>query len=281
MTKALASYMFTRALRRVGRALFPRRFPKIVTLGAPEGVPLRFRVHGPREQQALARSGWEEETWVRFLSLLRPSDVVFDVGANVGLYALAAGRLLSSGNVYAFEPDPEIRSHLAQNVALNDLTNVEIIDWAAGDREGVVEFYTDGSEGFSPSFIRERVAGAPTRKITVATTTLDAAIERREVSLPSVLKIDVEGAEHVCLCGAGRLLHGEYGPPPRLVCLEVHPQSLRRMGSSPKGVVRLMADAGYEETWRRHRANEIHCFFSVAEQPSRKPGSTDDSDRFL
>src|SRR5687768_7123297 len=55
---------------------------------------------------------------------LRAGMTVYDLGANVGLYTLAAARAVGAeGRVYAFEPLPRNVSYLKRHLALNKLTN--------------------------------------------------------------------------------------------------------------------------------------------------------------
>lgn len=76
------------------------------------------------------------------LRVLKPGDVVADVGANIGFFSVLAGLLVGdSGHVIAFEPESECRAKLAANVERNDLRNVVIKDGAATDCDGPITLY--------------------------------------------------------------------------------------------------------------------------------------------
>ena len=64
---------------------------------------------------------WEGATLGIFSRLLEDAEIVFDVGAYIGVYALLAGLYESSKLVYAFEPMPDIADVLRRNVAVNGL----------------------------------------------------------------------------------------------------------------------------------------------------------------
>ena len=69
---------------------------------------------------------------------------VFDVGANVGPYALVAARRVGDrGSVHAFEPTPKSAAGLRRNVGLNGLTNVVVNEVAVSDTAGEVNLYLD------------------------------------------------------------------------------------------------------------------------------------------
>jgi len=239
-------------------------FPRIVKVKCPGGPRLRFRLHNSVEQNRIVEKGGEEETWAAFLRLLKPDDVVYDIGASVGIYSVAAGAMLPSSRVVAFEPDPETRSHLQANVSLNGLRNVEVIEWAVGDKEGTVELFTDGASGWAPSLFAKQIAKAPKGKIQVQQRSLDACIASGELPPPSVMKIDIEGAEGLCLRGSRKLLAGSFGARPRLVLLEVHPDFLPSLGSSQSEVESILEDHGYVREWSKHRSDQIHCLYKAA-----------------
>ncbi len=236
-----------------------RPYPYQVSLPLPGHEPLRFLIHNPIERYRTVEYGGERTFWEQFLSQLRSDDLLYDIGASVGLFALGAARICK--DVYAFEPDPETRSRLTANAALNNLLNIHMIPWAVSDRAGSVELYSDGAAGFAPSLAKQSRANAPSGSITVATNTLDAAIASGELPLPTVLKIDIEGAEVLCLRGAQRLLAGEFGPPPRLIALELHPPFLPSFGASVADIDALIDPHGYELRESQPRADQEHRWY--------------------
>lgn len=236
-------------------------FPKVVEVECPGGTRLHFRLHNSVEQHRVLEKGGEEEVWSAFLRLLKPGDTVYDIGASVGLYSVAAAAMFRLSRVLAFEPDPETRSHLRANIALNGLQNVQVIEWAIGEQEGTVELFTDGASGFAPSLFAKQTTGAPKGKIQVQQRSLDACVSREELPPPSAMKIDIEGAEVLCLRGSRKLLAGSLGTRPRLVLLEIHPAFLPSLGSSQNEVESILESHGYVREWLRHRNDQVHCLY--------------------
>jgi FkbM family methyltransferase len=155
------------------------------------------------------------------LSILRPGQVVFDIGANVGYYTvLASRRIGSSGRVVACEPFVRNIAYLHRHIQLNRADNVTIIPAACAERAGVGRFVqgTDCAEG-------HLVAGSSSdaRGIDyVATITVDQIVRESGLA-PDLLKVDVEGAEEHVLRGAFETLSSARP----IVLLGVHSSALR------------------------------------------------------
>lgn len=194
----------------------------------------------------------------KFLDVLEPRDIIYDVGASVGLFSIAAASKVPNGSVIAFEPDPETNQRLRANIALNELGNVQVIDWAASASSGKAELYTDGAGGFAPTLRPQNREGAPTGTVEIETRAIDDALFDRHLPLPDVLKVDIEGAEALCLRGCEKLLDGALGSSPRSLFIEVHPQFLPDYDSTEEEVRRLIREAGYTVTWSREREEQEH-----------------------
>ena len=181
---------------------------------------------------------YEPEVWARFLDEVRDGDVVVDIGANVGFYAIAAAQ--RGARVVAFEPDASAARALRRHIRLNRVrAHIEVVPALVG-----------ADDGASVLAQRERsfVSSAATLYLSAETSyqvvprvSLDSAL----VDYPSVavLKIDVEGYELDVLKGARRLLAER---KPRFIMVEVHPWELSTVGATPEDVAHELAAAGYE-----------------------------------
>ena len=131
-------------------------------------------------------------------SLINPGDVVWDVGAHHGYVTLcAAQRVGPTGSVHAFEPSLRNRRLLARHVAWNGFSNVVIHPFALSSYNGEATFGgTDTSKMLHLGGGSERVA----------VRTADSLVTSGAIPAPTVVKIDVEGAEADLLQGAGDLL---------------------------------------------------------------------------
>ncbi|HVM82481.1 MAG TPA: FkbM family methyltransferase [Candidatus Binatia bacterium] len=215
-----------------------------------------FEYNNPTEEIRTARYGLEKDILFQFLDRLRPDDVVLDIGASVGLLAVHSAKIASK--VIAIEPDPETFSRLQRHVQINRLRNVECLPLALADTEGTVTLYSDGASGHAPS-LRGEHPHAPKGTVTVRQTTVDKLFEGPGRPAPTVIKIDIEGAEYLCLKGAARILKGQ--PKPRLLLIEVHPTFLPQFGGKAEDVEPIMADLGYRAVSRTVREEQAHYFF--------------------
>jgi FkbM family methyltransferase len=135
------------------------------------------------------------------LNVLRPDDVVLEVGANIGYYALIEARICKK--VYAVEPHPDNLSRLRKNVALNGFSNIEVQQAAFGATDGTIPLYcSDLSNWHSCREAPKSVSDY----IDVKCMTIDRFVECNES--PTFIKMDVEGYELQVLRGARNTLKG-------------------------------------------------------------------------
>ncbi|HLN16648.1 MAG TPA: FkbM family methyltransferase [Acidimicrobiales bacterium] len=144
-------------------------------------------------------------------SLLSPGDVVFDIGANSGVYTLLAARRVGpEGMVVSLEPNPQMLEVLDRNVRRNRLGNVRLRGLAASDSCAPLAFYEHHRKPNSFSLVPERSSGAPS--FTVLTVDLDRLVEWEGLTRVDFIKMDVEGAEGRVLAGARRVIE-DFRPP--------------------------------------------------------------------
>ncbi len=141
----------------------------------------------------LGHEGIYEEKGVRIM----PGDVVFDLGANVGIFTFfAASRVGPKGKVYAFEPIIEMQNMIEKSKAYNLNGNVvEVAPFAVGDKIEEVDFSFDTA---SESGVGAGSLLANRAKIV----TLDSFIKAHKLQRVDFLKADIEGYEAQMLRGA-------------------------------------------------------------------------------
>jgi FkbM family methyltransferase len=130
------------------------------------------------------------------------SDVVLDIGANIGYYAIMEA--LKADTIYAIEPVPKNVSQLYKNINLNNLKNVSVFSMAIGDRECNSPIYIYPK--LNQCCVNEIVQlGESTGSITVPMTTLDVFVQANGIE-PTVARMDVEGYEYKILRGSHETL---------------------------------------------------------------------------
>ena len=129
-------------------------------------------------------------------------DVVFDCGANLGVFTVLAA--YRGAEVFAFEPIPEARTILRETLKLNPAfaDRVHVIPCALGDEEKTAEFTILEDTLVGSSMVLPQTG----RKMRVPVTTVDAFVEAEGLDAVNFIKADIEGAERQMLAGAGDTL---------------------------------------------------------------------------
>jgi FkbM family methyltransferase len=136
-----------------------------------------------------------------FAQVVKPGDVVLDVGANIGAFTVPLAQIVGdTGGVFAFEPQPFIHNILCGNLALNSLLNVIVNRSIVSSKPGVqpipaIDYRVAGNFG---GFACDEPRG----QIPTNVVTLDAFQLKR----CDFIKIDVEGMERDVLLGAARTI---------------------------------------------------------------------------
>ena len=137
----------------------------------------------------------------------RRASVIFDVGANAGIYSLAAVAEQPDLAVHAFEPTPEIAARLRQTAALNGLQNLKVHEVAVYRDTGQVILNRWRGEFGSNEGMNFITAGSGSLYgELVEAVCLDRFCYEQRIDRIDLLKLDVQGQEHSALVGAMSLL---------------------------------------------------------------------------
>lgn len=173
--------------------------------------------------------------------LLKPDDVYVDVGANIGMHTIAAGRAMHfRGKIFAFEPFEKTSRLLAKTVWINGLAGItEIHQSAVADKAGLMDLHLGSTCGHHSLFPIDLPPADGARAVKVEVVTLDSTLPAgQKVDL---LKIDVEGAELEVLAGAvGTITRNK----DIAVIAEYGPLHLHRTGHSTSQWLKTFADLG-------------------------------------
>jgi len=215
-----------------------------------------FRVNNAIEEFRLVNWGGEKDYVLEMISNLKSDDIFYDIGSSVGLFSIHAANKLSNGKVISFEPDPENQKCLEKNYKLNKLSNYKLMPIAVGEHLDKLELFTSGSNGFSPSL--KKVNGIES-SILVDVNSIDNLIVGKEIPLPTVIKIDIEGAEFIALKGMKNLLASK--EKPRILFIELHPEFLPSFNTTVDEILKFMQQFEYSISENLTRDKQILCKF--------------------
>ena len=150
------------------------------------------------------------ETMKLFLSWLKPDAVYYDIGSNTGYHALIANTIITEGEIYAFEPMPEVRAIFEKHISLNknliSHNSINLSPIAISNKACEVLFSNDVVFREGNTYIKTSdVFSSAKNKIMVPCQSVDGLIQEG-YKAPDVIKIDVEGAEYDVLIGAKNTL---------------------------------------------------------------------------
>ncbi|MFN3889872.1 MAG: FkbM family methyltransferase [Beijerinckiaceae bacterium] len=178
--------------------------------------------------------------WLR--TALRPDDVFLDIGANIGIFSVFAGKHIGpEGHVYACEPHLPTAAQLLQNISANGL----------GDRVSVLSIAASGEDGFAPFLYKRWRQGASGSQLAVeggpgmaqavgselkTALKIDTMVERGVIRPPNLIKIDTDGIEIPITRGMEKLLRSPQRP--RALLIEIQE-------GEHQPQVEFMASCGY------------------------------------
>ncbi len=167
----------------------------------------------------------EPETLEWIERYFQPGDIMYDIGANIGLYSLfAAKRLHEQCKVYAFEPEALNHAKLSRNIHLNGLSGAVLPCFVAvTDTLCFDEFYLNPDNFEKPAYGKDLVPGSalhsfgaaedcngrsflPFHRQGTVGVPLDHLWREWGLDFPNHVKIDVDGLEEKIIAGASQTL---------------------------------------------------------------------------
>ena len=191
------------------------------------------------ERSSYLAGGWPEMEFLRD-RMVRPGDVVLDCGAHQGVTAALLSRWVGdTGRVVAIDPVAHNLAVARQNLDLNGASNVELVLAAVSDCPG-----------------QTRIAGGTNIQIGLGLRgprVEVVTIDHFQHLLPSLIKMDIEGAEGRALAGAEAVFRNR----PRIL-LELHTDALPKFGTTSTAILDGLWSRDYETLvlWDDHAVPE-------------------------
>jgi FkbM family methyltransferase len=214
--------------------------------------PIYLEITSEAERLRLQPCAKEPETVEWLLSHAATAFVLYDIGANVGVYSLIAATLGPEVRIIAFEPAHTTFPRLVDNIRANGVGDrVTALQVALGERTDILSFgYARLDPGAADHPGISEVPGGTVARHSVLCYRLDDLVSHFGLPQPTLLKLDVDGAELSVLLGAAETLRNA---ELRSVLVE-----LREADERSLAVERLLAAAGFNEVASRvHAGGEV------------------------
>lgn len=177
-----------------------------VTLSNSFGLKMRLDPFDYVQREIIINGFYESEVYLTISSLLKPQDVFWDVGSNVGLHALTISKNFPDVHCVAFEPNYLNFCKLILNEKINKL-KIKKCNFALGDKLEVAKIYvTPFNLGRSSLIDIDR---SEDQRINIVSITGDYLVNNLIFPQPNIIKIDVEGFELNVLKGISSILNNK------------------------------------------------------------------------
>jgi len=214
-----------------------------------EGMSLRFSAPNALSKYRYETFSSKEPETLEWINQIPEGAVLWDIGANVGLYSVYAAKKRKC-KIWAFEPSVFNLELLARNIYLNDLSNsICIIPMALSDRLGSSQMRMTTTEWggalstFGQEFGWDGEAIRPVFDFQTIGLTMKDAVERMDIPIPDYIKMDVDGLEHYILKGGADVLRNVNG-----ILIEVNDD----FHEQAEQCQRLLSEAGLMLKEKRH-----------------------------
>ena len=189
---------------------------------------LMFKTHEPLTTKLLSKE-------------LKKGMICLDIGSNIGYYALLESKIVGAdGKVIAIEPSPQNFQHLKKNLEIQNAKNVDAYNFAAGDKNGDVNFLVYRESNGSFTIPDGEETDIPGDIIKVTAKTMDSFLEELNINHVDFVRMDVEGYESHIIQGMINII--KKSKP--MFQIEVHASILGKEGT--KKFFKEFQKYGYE-----------------------------------
>jgi FkbM family methyltransferase len=182
---------------------------------------------------------YEKDVFDMMSLLINENDCIFDIGGNVGWYALNLAKIRPSSQIHTFEPIPKTYNYLVRNLKNNNLNNVIAYNHGFSNVETKIDFYYSSALSGNASMVN--VSGNNNIEIIQSNVfILDDFVKKNELKV-DFIKCDVEGGEYNVFRGAIDTIISQKP----IVFSELLRKWSREFGYHPNDVIELYKELGY------------------------------------
>lgn len=199
----------------------------------------------------------EEAILKPILEILKPGDIAYDIGANIGVHSVfMAKKIGPTGRIIAFEPEKNTYHTLKKNLEINALNNVKAYQIALGDQTNKLPLYSQPNVSIGAKSLVKQTGSNIEEYVDLKPG--DYIVSRDRVPYPDAVKIDVEGFEHQVMNGLRKTLSHKKC---RLLCCEIHPEYLSKRITLDE-IYNIITSLGFKRIKKINRGGEIHAICS-------------------
>lgn len=190
--------------------------------------------------ESLNFGDYESEELQMQQRLIEDGQCILDIGGNFGWYCMHMAKKFVNAQIVSFEPIPHTHQLLVDNLAINNINNVEAVDFGLSDSEGSFEFFYDPNLSVNASL--KNLTGKDTVEgVTCKVKTLDEFWSENRTQI-DFIKCDVEGAELLVYKGGIRTLE-KHQP---IIFSEMLRKWTAQFGYHPNDIIDFLSRLGYQ-----------------------------------
>lgn len=176
---------------------------------------------------------------------IKPTDVVFDIGANIGEFSVFVAKRVSQGFLHSFEPTKRLSEVTKNNLQLNEFKNTTVHQIGFSHQDADLPIYKSVERGADGAINNGLNSLFKDEKLDVAevihVTRLDDWFKKNQIPKINFIKMDIEGAELFALQGGQETIRQQ---KPKMI-IEVNPKTCERAGYTAQALVQFIGSLGY------------------------------------
>jgi FkbM family methyltransferase len=256
------------------RENIPRDAKGLMCLG---GLKMHtYNAHDLMFRELYLHGYYQDDVLVALLNLMQTGDVFWDVGANYGYMSVFVEKACSpSVTIHAFEPNPTVVQILKTNLSVNACLNTHVHEIGLSDHACEIPLFMAWDNSWNATIMPqygEHMTDHSMAPTTITCQPIDELVH--SIQPPNVIKIDVEGAEHLVLRGGMKYIRARRP----ILLLEFNRKILHLSNINPEELLKELADCGYRflllrrpwfgfHRWGNHtvleRADELPVFCNL------------------